>query len=235
MAKESYYFSHDSNAITDTKILNMRADYGLEGYGLYWCIVEMLRNQEDYCLKLDKNTYRAIKLLSASNIEIEKYINDCCNEYELFKVNEDKFYSNSLLNRMKEKDEKSEMARKNAEVRWGKCKSNANEMQLHSDGNAIKKRKEKESKENKSKVKENKIHFAEFVTMTNAEHEKLVSTYGKDFANQCIKILDNYKGSSGKKYASDYRAMLNWVVDKVKNSEKSQKLTAMEEFLNENS
>lgn len=30
MAKETYYFSHDSNAITDTKILNMRADYGLE-------------------------------------------------------------------------------------------------------------------------------------------------------------------------------------------------------------
>lgn len=30
MPKETYYFSHDSNAITDTKILNMRSDYGLE-------------------------------------------------------------------------------------------------------------------------------------------------------------------------------------------------------------
>lgn len=28
--KDTYYFSHDSNAITDTKILNMRADYTLE-------------------------------------------------------------------------------------------------------------------------------------------------------------------------------------------------------------
>ena len=61
-----------------------------------------------------------------------------------------------------------------------------------------------------------KIHFAEFVTMTNAEYEKLVSTYGKEFADQCIKTLDNYKGSSGKKYQSDYRAILSWVVDKVK-------------------
>lgn len=66
------------------------------------------------------------------------------------------------------------------------------------------------------KEQEEKIHFAEFVSMTNAEHEKLVSTYGTEFADQCITILDNYKGSSGKKYKSDYRAILNWVIDKAK-------------------
>ena len=69
--------------------------------------------------------------------------------------------------------------------------------------------------------KEDKIDFAEFVSMTNAEHEKLVSTYGKDFADQCILVLDNYKGSSGKTYKNDYRAILNWVVDKVKQSYKA--------------
>ena len=52
--------------------------------------------------------------------------------------------------------------------------------------------------------------------MTNTEYEKLVSTYGKDVSDQCITVLDNYKGSNGKKYKSDYRAILNWVVDKVK-------------------
>ncbi len=61
-----------------------------------------------------------------------------------------------------------------------------------------------------------KIHFAEFVSMTNAEYEKLISTYGKDFADQCIQVLDNYKGANGKKYKSDYRAIQNWVIDKVK-------------------
>lgn len=49
-----------------------------------------------------------------------------------------------------------------------------------------------ERKEEKEE-KEEKIHFAEFVAMTNAEYEKLVSTYGKKFADQCITILDNYK------------------------------------------
>ena len=66
------------------------------------------------------------------------------------------------------------------------------------------------------KKEEKKVHFAEFVSMTNAEYKKLVSTYGKDFADQCITSLDNYKGSSGKKYKSDYRAILSWVIDKVK-------------------
>ena len=63
---------------------------------------------------------------------------------------------------------------------------------------------------------EGKVHFAEFVTMTNAEHEKLVSTYGEEFTNQCIEVLDNYKGSKGKTYKNDYRAILSWVVDRVK-------------------
>ena len=70
--------------------------------------------------------------------------------------------------------------------------------------------------EEKKETFNEKVHFAEFVTMTNAEYDKLVSTYGKKFADQCIKSLDNYKGSSGKKYRNDYRAILSWVVDKVK-------------------
>lgn len=66
------------------------------------------------------------------------------------------------------------------------------------------------------KEEDKKIHFAEFVTMTNAQYDKLISTHGKKFADQCIKTLDNYKGSKGKTYKDDYRAILSWVVDKVK-------------------
>ena len=106
MAKESYYFSHDSNAITDTKILNMRSDYGLEGYGLYWVLLEMMRNEQDYKLTLDKNTYRAVKILSNTTIDVEKYINDCINDYHLFCKENDKFYSKSFLDRMMEYEAK---------------------------------------------------------------------------------------------------------------------------------
>lgn len=65
------------------------------------------------------------------------------------------------------------------------------------------------------KQKEQKIKFAEYVTLTQAEHDKLVAEYGDLFVQKMIETLDNYKGASGKKYASDYRAMLNWVVERV--------------------
>lgn len=153
MAKETYYFSHDSNALTDTKILNMRADYGLEGYGLYWAIIEMMRNEEDYKLNLNKNTYRAIKTLTNTTIDIEKFINDCIEDYRLFEKQEEKFYSNSLLRRMEQKDKKSAIAREKAEKRWN---SNAKDMQQQCSDNANKgkKNKEKENKRNEIKIKE---------------------------------------------------------------------------------
>lgn len=233
MAKETYYFSHDSNALTDTKILNMRADYGLEGYGLYWAIIEMMRNEENYKLELDKNTYRAIKTLTNTTIDIENFIKNCIEDYKLFNQKDENFYSNSLLKRMEVKEKKSAVAREKAQKRWS---SNAKEIQQQcsSNANKIKKSKVNKNKENEiKKEQEENIHFAEFVSMTNAEYEKLVSTYGKDFTDQCIRILDNYKGSNGKKYKSDYRAILNWVIDRVKEQElKTKKNSAEEEFLN---
>jgi hypothetical protein len=65
--------------------------------------------------------------------------------------------------------------------------------------------------------------------MTNAEYEKLVSTYSKEFADQCINILDNYKGSKGKEYKSDYRAILSWVVDENKKRTENKQLKQLKE------
>ncbi len=66
-----------------------------------------------------------------------------------------------------------------------------------------------------------KLKYGEFVSMTNAEYEKLISSYGEEFTKKSIEILDNYKGSKGKQYKSDYRAILSWVVEKVKKDSSS--------------
>lgn len=66
-----------------------------------------------------------------------------------------------------------------------------------------------------TKSKEPKKDFAEFVKMTNSEYELLIEKYGKENVQKMIEVLDNYKGSKNKKYASDYRAILNWVVERV--------------------
>ena len=87
----------------------------------------------------------------------------------------------------------------------------------------------KESKEKKSKGKNNaraqkpkpeKIKYADFVSLTNAEYKALVAKLGEEGTKRCIEILDNYKGATGKRYKSDYRAILNWVVERYEEEQR---------------
>lgn len=145
-----------------------------------------------------------------------KYYNERL-EYE---ANKRKAYSESRRNNRMKKEKK--------EIYEEDMKNICNSYEEHMENENINENininlnKNNRKKGSKGKKKEEKIHFAEFVSMTNAEYEKLVSTYGKEFADQCITALDNYKGSSGKTYKSDYRAILSWVIEKIK--EKSQKV-----------
>ena len=133
------YFSHDSNAFNDIKIAAMRSDYGFESYGLYWVIIEMLRNTETYKLPLEKNTYRAIKIQTGTSIDIEKFINDCISEYKetengngLFNTDGHYFWSESLLRRMVKMEEVSAKRKKagqrGARERWGKNQESKNDI-----------------------------------------------------------------------------------------------------------
>lgn len=71
------------------------------------------------------------------------------------------------------------------------------------------------STEEKAKAeKKKKYKYAEFVSLTRDEYAKLCEEHGEDATKRMIEILDNYKGSSGKKYKNDYRTILNWVVDR---------------------
>jgi predicted phage replisome organizer len=72
-----------------------------------------------------------------------------------------------------------------------------------------------------------KHQYAEFVAMTNDEYKSLVDNehLGTQTAvNRCIEILDNYKGANGKKYKSDYRAILTWVIDRYREEQQKQGL-----------
>lgn len=65
-------------------------------------------------------------------------------------------------------------------------------------------------------VKEEKNKYADFVSMTEGQYKKLITKHGEHNTKILIDILNNYKGSNGKKYKDDYLAILNWVVDKAK-------------------
>lgn len=65
-----------------------------------------------------------------------------------------------------------------------------------------------------------KVKFAEYVTLTPEEYISLVERLGsEEKANRAVEILDNYKGATGKRYRSDYRAILNWVIRRLEEEE----------------
>lgn len=71
------------------------------------------------------------------------------------------------------------------------------------------------AKKSKKTQEEPKVQFAEHVFMTNDEYQKLLDTHGEADTARLIEILDNYKGSNGKRYESDYRAILSWCRDRL--------------------
>ena len=56
-----------------------------------------------------------------------------------------------------------------------------------------------------------KVQWADNVTMTNAEHQKLLDAHGPADTALMIEHLSHYKAANGKHYDSDYRAILAWV------------------------
>lgn len=129
MSKEAYYFSHDANARHDPKILAMRSDYGIQGYGVFWIIIEMLREQDEYRLPMKKYIFNAIAMqVQCKNYakdDAETFVQDCINEYELFKTDGAFFWSNSLLGRMERKNDISDKRRAAAKARWEKVSGDA--------------------------------------------------------------------------------------------------------------
>jgi len=167
--KEAYYFSHDSNSRNDPKIKAMMSKYGVEGYGRFWIIIEILREQEDYKLPLVDYIIEALSVEFNTTVEeAREYIKDLIEKYHLLKTDNDNkyFWSESLLRRMRKKEEIRQKRVEAVRKRWS---SNTNEdseqgEEIQTDTNEIqmqyisntKSYKGKESKGKEKKVKESK-------------------------------------------------------------------------------
>lgn len=151
MEKDCFYFSHDYNARTDIKIKNLIRKHGMKAYGIYWSIVEDLYNNANAL----QTNYEGIAYDLRESVEVVKSV---INDFDLFVLDGDNFGSESVERRLNKRNEKSKKARESASYRWKKKRENANvpasdanALQTESDGNAIKERKEKDSKGNQRK------------------------------------------------------------------------------------
>lgn len=141
------YFPHDSNARNSDKLIPLRIKKGTEGYGVYFMILERLREEPDYTSIKDYNTL-AFDFRVGSDL-----VKSVVEEFGLFQFTEDgkRFYSEGFTARMQKKDEKSNKARGAARKRWenkqthGKPDANALQTQGETDASKGKETKLKEN------------------------------------------------------------------------------------------
>ena len=136
------YLQHQSNSFTDIKIIKMRSKLGIESYGIFWALLELLFNEENK-LCIDDYSVLAFSLQCDAD-KLKSVIED----FDLFVIEDGCFYSKRLNEHIDTINSKSIKAKESASKRW----NNANAMQTHSDSNASR---VDYSKEEKSKVKKN--------------------------------------------------------------------------------
>lgn len=158
--KDAFFFPHTSGARYDPKIVQMLSIYGMTGYGWFWVLLELLREQDGYALDISgKYAINALAMqMYTDNETAKKFINDCINEFHLFESDGACFWSNSLRKRMEYLDEKRKKARDAANIRWKNesddTTNDTDAMQTQCDCNA---KKEEESKLKKIKEEEETV------------------------------------------------------------------------------
>ncbi len=151
MIKNAFYFPHFSNARHDRKLKRVIKELSVEGYGIYFMLLEVLREQQDFRYPL-KDIDLLADEFNTSLAKLETVIKN----YELFVLDENEsFFSIKQIYYLQPYIEKTERARQAAKIRWDKVnqeeiefKKDANVMQMHSKCNAdamqIKEKKVKE-------------------------------------------------------------------------------------------
>ena len=124
---KNYWFPHDFNAKDDPKIMLLIDELGMEGFGIYWVLIETLRGFPEtkyrYPLKL---VPPLAKKYSTNSVKVNTVIKN----YGLFKVqNEEFFLSPSLCRRMKAYDHKCKQNSLNAKIGQKKKKLELQELE----------------------------------------------------------------------------------------------------------
>ena len=127
MEKDAYYFPHFCNARHDRKIRRLRKELGAEGYGIFFMILEVLREQIDFTYPMED-----IDLLAEEFSVSEQKLRTVISNYQLFEIDEkQQFFSPKLLlylePYLKSREEKREAGRlgglKSAEIRASKIQA----------------------------------------------------------------------------------------------------------------
>lgn len=112
MNEKSLYFSHDYTASEDVKMLYLRQSLGMEGIGCYWFIIERLAQAGGYL------PLKIIPVLSMQMQVTEVKVQGVVNNFNLFKVEDEQFYSKRLITTIEFRKMLQEAGSRGAAKRW---------------------------------------------------------------------------------------------------------------------
>ena len=151
------YFNHDSNARNDIKLIHLRSVGGFEFYGLYFALLELLFGEEN---KICKSQYNILAF--GLQCETEK-LRSVIEDFDLFVIEDNCFYSKRLNNQIKQINNKSIKAKESINKRWNKEKN----IRTYNDSNtSISKSNSKVNKSIEEKIEDFKksIHAIEGIS-----------------------------------------------------------------------
>lgn len=112
------WFKHDYSARNDEKILELRAEYGWHGYGLFFALVESMCETETGCIDIDRIGGLSVGY-GLPKEELLTFINFCL-DIDLFYEDEDGLIRNGrVIEHLELMDTLKEAGRKGANKRWG--------------------------------------------------------------------------------------------------------------------
>lgn len=202
MEKEAFYFPHFCNARHDRKIRRLRKELGVEGYGIYFMLLEILREQQDLMYPMEDMDLLAEEF-GVSEAKVRVVI---CN-YQLFEVDEaEKFFSPKMLVYLEPyfrmKEQRKIAGQKSAEKRM-----------LNDRSTTVQQSKVKESKVNEIKEEESKVSFSE---MLSPHLEELGNEYDNFFSYWTEKNAKGKERWECEKFFDISRRIKTWMGNKSK-------------------
>lgn len=234
--KEGIYFPHFSSSRNDRKIKRLRKSLGIEGYAIFFMLLEVLREQEEF-----KYPVKDIDLLADDFDTTEDKVKVVIFNFELFNVDADDFFSPKLVENLEPylqgKEQKKIGGIKGNLLRHGhltkeqlskmttseildfneNLKSDSSRLlvamreQTESDsGRLTSQKKEKENKKKEKEIKKDIYRAFAHLSLSLSDFQKLIEMgYSKNQIDDVLDSIENWKRN--KDYKNLFITCKNWL------------------------
>jgi len=145
-----HWFKHDYSARNDEKILELRAEYGWEGYGIFFALVETMCETETGCIDTDRIGGLSVGF-SLPKDKLLAFIEFCVNIELLYEDEDGLIRNDRVVAHLDHMNTLKEAGKKGANKRWKDHKNRGANRGANGSPNADKNREDKNREDNNYK------------------------------------------------------------------------------------